>query len=73
MRKNPSYYKKGGFLWVETSREFNKFSEFLNNYINNHTPQNFSITNCSNAFNTKTSSGKKTINVLKNMVLPFYL
>ncbi|MFW9826757.1 MAG: hypothetical protein ACFFEY_03945 [Candidatus Thorarchaeota archaeon] len=72
VRKNPSYYQKEGYLWVETSREFNKFYEFLKNYINNHTPQNFRINNCSNAFNTKTSSGKKTINILKNMVLPFY-
>ncbi len=72
-RKNPEYFEKEGFLWVETQREFNNFSNFLNKFVKNKIPDNFNVVNISNAFHTVSSSGKKAINVLKNIILPFYI
>ncbi|MFX0003802.1 MAG: hypothetical protein ACFE9C_15000 [Candidatus Hodarchaeota archaeon] len=72
-KKNPDYFEEEGYLWVETQREFSKFSSFLIDFLKNRIPDNFSIINCSNAFNTKTSSGKKALYILKNIVLPFYI
>ncbi len=72
-RKNPAYVEKDGYLWVETSREFNAFSDFLIQFIKTRIPDNFDIINCSNAFDTITSSGKKAINILKTLILPFYI
>ncbi|MFX1390945.1 MAG: hypothetical protein ACFE9Z_12845, partial [Promethearchaeota archaeon] len=72
-KKNPSFYEKNGYLWVETPREFSNFFEFLNNFIKIRIPENFSIINCSDSFQAKTSTGKKTIYILKSIILPFYL
>ncbi len=72
-KKNPKYFEKEGYLWVETKRDFTDFSDFLNNYIKNNLPDNLDVNNISTSLYTKSSSGKKTINILKNMVLPLYI
>ena len=71
--KNPNFIEKNGFLWVESKREYNEFLLFLKNFIRNKIPDNLEVINISKSSNTKTSSGKKTLYVLENMVLPFYL
>jgi tRNA nucleotidyltransferase (CCA-adding enzyme) len=71
--KNPEYFEKSGYLWVETKREFCQFSEFLKDFIKNKIPDNFSINNFSISLKCKSSSGKKTIYILKEMILPFYI
>ncbi|NVM34974.1 MAG: hypothetical protein HWN81_05225 [Candidatus Lokiarchaeota archaeon] len=72
-KKNPDYFEKEGYLWIETIREFSKFSDFLNEFIKNKISDNFSVVNISTAFHTIKSSGKKAINILKNIILPFYI
>ena len=72
-KKNPDYFEKEGYLWVETLRDFNNFSNFLNKFVKNKIPDNFKVINISIAFKTVSSSGKKAIYILKNMVLPFYI
>jgi tRNA CCA-adding enzyme len=72
-KKNPTFFEKEGYLWVETFRKYINFLNFLNKFIKKHLPENFKIINCSTAFNTRTYSGKKAISILKNYVLPFYV
>jgi len=72
-RKNPKYFEKQGFLWVETLREFSNFSEFLNKFVKNRVPDNFIINNISTAFNSRSTSAKRVIYMLKNIILPFYI
>jgi tRNA nucleotidyltransferase (CCA-adding enzyme) len=72
-KKNPGYFEKEGYLWVETLREFNNFFDFLIKFVKNKIPDNFEVVNISIAYNTKSSSGKKAITILKNMVLPFHI
>ncbi len=73
MNKNPDYFEKEGYLWVETQREYNNFSDFLNEFVKNKIPDNFNISNISTAFHTLSPSGKKAISILKNIILPFYI
>lgn len=68
--KNPDFYEKKGYLWVETIRDYYQFFEFLKDFIKNKIPDNFVISNLSISFRTKSSSGKKAIFILKEMVLP---
>ncbi|MFX1316832.1 MAG: hypothetical protein ACFE9T_13305 [Promethearchaeota archaeon] len=68
--KNPEYYEKNGYLWVETKRQFTIFSDFLRNFIKEKIPENLEIINISKSFTVNTSSGKKAIYILKTMVLP---
>ncbi|MFX0038265.1 MAG: hypothetical protein ACFFCY_00975 [Promethearchaeota archaeon] len=72
-KKNPDYFEEEGYLWVETQREFSKFSLFLKDFLKDKIPENFSLINFSNAINAQTSSGKKALYILKNIVLPFYI
>ena len=72
-KKNKQYIVKDGYLWAETKRKFNDFFEFLKDFIKDKIPDNLEIVNVSKSFDCKTTSGKKAIYVLKNMVLPFYL
>ena len=72
-RKNPGYFEKEGYLWVEMMRDYKDFSDFLHDFIKERIPENLKIINTSNSLNVRTSSGKKTIEILKNMVLPFYI
>jgi tRNA nucleotidyltransferase (CCA-adding enzyme) len=71
IKKNPTYFEKDGFLWVEVQRKFTDFLSFLKNFIEIKLPANFEVINISNVLTTKTSSGKKAITILKDMVLPF--
>ncbi len=72
-RKNPKYFQKDGFLWVESKREFNHFIDFLKNIVSERIPDNLEIKNLSIASKVKTLSGKRTLYLLENMVLPFYI
>jgi tRNA nucleotidyltransferase (CCA-adding enzyme) len=72
VKKNPTYFEKDGFLWVEVQRKFTDFLSFLKNFIEVKLPANFEVINVSNVLTTRTSSGKKAITILKDMVLPFY-
>ena len=69
--KNPNYFVKDDYLWVETKREYNYFLSFLRDYIHQNIPENFQITNISNIFSVKTKLAKQTLFILDNMVLPF--
>lgn len=70
---NKNYYIKDRYLWTETKRDCVDFFEFLKTFIKNKIPENLEIINISNSFECKTSSGKKAIYILKNMILPFDL
>ncbi|MFX1274921.1 MAG: hypothetical protein ACFFBP_06145 [Promethearchaeota archaeon] len=70
-QKNPTCFKKDGFLWIETKRKYTTFLEFLNAFIIDKLPDNLEIINVAKASNARSSLGKKTLYVLKNMVLPF--
>ncbi|MHA1492138.1 MAG: hypothetical protein ACTSRI_21120 [Promethearchaeota archaeon] len=70
MKKNPEYFTKDGYLWIESKRKYTDFIIFLKNYVKNKIPENLEVVSISQSLNTKTSSGKKTIYVLKNMILP---
>ena len=70
-RKNPGYIEKDGYLWVESSRDYMEFLNFLNNFTKDKSPDNFRICNISPAFKTTSSSGKKALTILKDMILPF--
>ena len=71
-KKNKDYFEENGYLWVETKREFNTFSEFLKNFVQSKLPDNFHVLNISKSFIAKTTSGRKAITVLTEMILPFY-
>ena len=71
--KNPEYFEKEGYLCVETLREYHDFFNFLQDFIIEKIPANLKIINISNVIETKTPSGRRTIEILKNMVLPFYI
>ncbi len=69
-KKNPGYFEKDGYLWVETQREFNHFYEFLKEFVKDKISDNLKITNISNAYNTISSTGKKALYILRNIILP---
>ncbi|TFG25845.1 MAG: hypothetical protein EU533_00575 [Promethearchaeota archaeon] len=69
--KNPRYIKKNDYLWVETTREYTEFIDFLKNQVNDKLPENFAIRNIAKSSNAKSSSAKKALFILINMVLPF--
>ncbi len=71
--KNLGYFEKEGYLWVETVRKFTKFSNFLKDFIKDKIPDNLIINNVTTAFKAMSSSGKKSINILKHIILPFYI
>ncbi|MFX1324196.1 MAG: hypothetical protein ACFE8N_04515 [Promethearchaeota archaeon] len=71
--KNPNYFEKNGYLWVETQREFTNFLDFLKQFINQKAPENFNVLNISNCTNSKLSSGKKALKILEDMIIPFYI
>ena len=71
IQKNPDFFEKDGYLWVKTIRDYYLFVEYLKNYITNKIPDNFRIINLSNSKKTATRSGKRSIYILVNMVLPF--
>ncbi|TXT65645.1 MAG: CCA-adding enzyme [Promethearchaeota archaeon] len=69
--KNPNYFEKNGYLWTETKRDYHRFDKFLSDTIQKRIPENLDIVNISNSKYAKTKSGRKTLYILKNMVLPF--
>jgi len=71
MKKNPGYFERDGFLWIESIRDYSNFIAFIRTLIKEKTPDNLRIVNISNPTGTKTLSGKRSIYVLLNMVLPF--
>ena len=71
IKKNPQYFEKDSFLWVEAVRDYSLFKNFLSNFISDKLPDNLRVVNLSNAKGVKTLSGKRSIYVLVNMVLPF--
>lgn len=70
-KKNPNFFEKEGYLWVETIREHHLFLDYLKNFVSDKIPDNLRITNIANSKETMTSSGKRSLYVLINMVLPF--
>lgn len=72
-KKNPNHYEKDGYLWVESIRKYTKFLIFLKDFIKSKLPDNLEVVNISEFINAKTTSGKRALYVLKEMVLPFYL
>ncbi|MFW9998831.1 MAG: hypothetical protein ACFE9Q_04390 [Candidatus Hodarchaeota archaeon] len=72
-KKNPKYFEKEGYFWVETKREYIDFNNFLKNFVIQKIPDNFRINNISPAFETISAPGRITISVLKDMILPFAL
>ncbi len=70
-RKNPDFFEKDGYLWIKTTRDYYIFLDYLKDFITNKIPDNLRIVNLSNSKETMTKSGKRSIYVLVNMVLPF--
>ena len=71
IEKNPHYFEKDGFLWVNTIREYSSFKDFLRDTIREKLPENLKIVNLANSKESKSISGKRCIYVLVNMILPF--
>ncbi|MBY8987759.1 MAG: hypothetical protein KGD61_04845 [Candidatus Lokiarchaeota archaeon] len=71
MKKNPNYFEKDGFLWVNSVRDYSTFEDFLRVTLRDKLPDNLKIVNISNLMGAKTLSGKRCIYVLLKMVLPF--
>jgi tRNA nucleotidyltransferase (CCA-adding enzyme) len=69
-KKNPNYIERDNYLWVESQREYTNFLKFVKDIVKNKIQENLEIINISEAFNVKTTSGKRTIYILKNMILP---
>jgi len=70
-QKNPDFFEKDGYLLVETVRDYYLFIDFFQDFIKNTIPDNLKIINLSNSKETMTKSGKRSIYILVNMVLPF--
>ena len=69
-KKNPNFFERDGFLWIESEREYTEFLKLLKNFIKNKIPENLSVVNISESFNVKRVSGKRAIYTLINMILP---
>jgi tRNA CCA-adding enzyme len=72
-KKNPNHFVKDGFLWVESKRKYVNFLDFLKNMVIERIPENLDVLNISIALEAKTLSGKRTLYILENMILPFYI
>jgi len=70
-QKNPNYIEKDNFLWTESIRKYSDFLTFLKEFVKDNIPDNLEIVNISKASETKKSTGKIALYVLKSMVLPF--
>jgi len=70
-QKNPNYVEKDNFLWTESIRKYSDFLKFLKEFVKDNISNNLEIVNISEASETKNSTGKIALYVLKNMVLPF--
>ncbi len=72
-KKNPNYFEKDGYLWIQSKRKFKDFLSFLEDFVRARLSDKLELLNVSKGIEAKTSSAKRTIHVLKDMVLPFYL
>jgi tRNA CCA-adding enzyme len=70
-QKNPDFFEKNGYLWIKNIRNYYLFAEFFKNFITKKIPDNLRIVNLSNSKETITKTGKRSIYVLVNWVLPF--
>ena len=70
--KNPNYLEKNGYLFVETKRKFREFLPFLKDIVKSKMPDNSELINVSKSFKVKTSSCKKAIYILEQMIMPFF-
>ncbi|MFX1237418.1 MAG: hypothetical protein ACFFAS_19380 [Promethearchaeota archaeon] len=70
-KKNRNYIEKNNYIWVESTREYVKFQEFLSEIVSNRIPDNLLILNIAKSGGITTSTGKKALFVLKNFVLPY--
>jgi len=70
-KKNPNYFIKDNYLYVEEKREYTTFLELLNANTPNLSPKEFNIINISDIYQAKTDVGKRCLLVLKEMVIPY--
>ena len=69
--KNPNFFERDEFLWIESEREYTEFLNFLIDFVKNKIPENLTVVNISESFNVKRDSSKRAIYTLINMILPF--
>jgi len=70
--KNPGYFTKDNYCWVEEKREFSNFLKFLEDFISDKIPKSLKVINISNSKEVKKTSAKKTLYVLQNWIMPFF-
>ena len=70
-KKNPNFFERNEFLWIESERKYTEFFKLLKDFINNKIPENLRVVNISKSFNAKRASGKRTLYALINMILPY--
>ncbi len=68
--KNPNFFERDEFLWIESEREYKEFLKLLKDFVKNKIQENLRVVNISESFNVKRDSGKRAIYVLINMILP---
>ncbi len=69
-KKNPNFFERDKFLWIESEREYTEFLKLLMDFVKNKIPENLRVVNISESFNVKRASGKRAIYTLINMILP---
>lgn len=69
-KKNPNFFKRDEFLWIESEREYTEFLKLLKDFVKNKIPENLKVVNISKSFNVKRASGKRALYTLLNMILP---
>ena len=70
-KKNPNFFERDEFLWIESEREYTEFLKLVKNFVKNKIPENLTVVNISESFDVKRDSGKRAIYTLINMILPF--
>lgn len=69
-KKNPNFFERDEFLWIESEREYTEFLKLLKDFVKNKIPENLRVVNISKSFNVKRASGKRALYTLLNMILP---
>jgi len=70
-KKNPNFFERDEFLWIESEREYTEFLNLLMDFAKNKIPENLRVVNISESFNVKRASGKRALYTLIDMILPF--
>lgn len=70
-KKNPNFFERDEFLWIESEREYTEFLNLVKNFVKNKIPENLRVVNISESFDVKRDSCKRAIYTLINMILPF--